>query len=122
MWSFESQLTFRRDMSLPSSGFKSKPVLASQCMLLYLLCCMVNVFDYLLHLSVKDITKRWNVSKLQGVRGQKIELFLLLTSLQTNSSIFFYPEDGGDIFLRNVNLFHWATWRCVLEDGTLIFI
>jgi hypothetical protein len=29
------------------------------------------------------------------------------------------PEDGGDMFLRNVADFHWAIWRYIPEERTL---
>jgi hypothetical protein len=42
--------------------------------------------------------------------------------LHTKSSLFFYPEGGGDMFLRNVYLFYRATRPYILENRTLVFI
>jgi hypothetical protein len=58
----ESQQTFRRDISPPSSGITSKP------------------------------------SKKQASRRQQSELLLAGFLLH----LLFDPEDGGDVFLRNI--------------------
>jgi hypothetical protein len=35
---------------------------------------------------------------------------------------FFFREDGGDMFLRNVRCFQWTAWRYILEDRTLHYL
>jgi hypothetical protein len=34
-------------------------------------------------------------------------------------SLFFYPEDGGDMFLQKLVCFQCTTWHCIPEGSTL---
>jgi hypothetical protein len=67
MQSVESQPTFRRNISLPSSGLKNKPR--------------------------KKPARKWVASRASE------EQYLFLPFLL---GLFFDPEDGGDMFLRNI--------------------